>query len=549
MGQQQECAKYIVLIGNAFDKYFKTIDVVPVLKKENAGKRTIYFQRTDVLTDASMRAERQQVCNTIGFFFTRLFQIVAALSHSVFDSAAIRTGTDIYGILPATVGPGGPERGGPWIGGGQLNGTPLEVFDKHVIPQGPGSFLMPLRDFPGETLRIMLNQQQQVTGRTVLFRILYRTSSSHLAYDVEAETTISRSGGTFSMKIVQLKLRVGGASTGMIQVPYINTYDISTFTFVTDPIARDITTRKHVEADYKYRTVPRIMREAMKYMLRWGDKLVKNDKTVPPFWSDEDRVLLSEREGMPAYAIPGAAAVAAAARGPGAAAPVLRGLVSASRPLAHCVARSLQLLSLDIAGPVGGRKAWSYVCKPTFAATGIPEVGSRITDDEAIKSLDILYSVFSQGKMMYPPQTGEYLSFLRRMSATFGGTGAVPTTVDSIRFSRDATTCRGRAQGQPIAVRGEGLAAAEAGVQRLWERQIVHAREVTKILGQIFIKDKTGRIALHPQLLQVGVVGLDIIAGATRKLLLEYYTSCEGLYQDAVTQMLRLPGAGAGAGA
>ena len=49
MGSATECSKYVIIMGQSFDKYFKSIDIMPVIKGEKE-KRTIYFQKADVLT-------------------------------------------------------------------------------------------------------------------------------------------------------------------------------------------------------------------------------------------------------------------------------------------------------------------------------------------------------------------------------------------------------------------------------------------------------------------------------------------------------------------
>ncbi len=131
----------------------------------------------------------------------------------------------------------------------------------------------------------------------------------------------------------------------------------------------------------------------------------------------------------------------------------------------------------------------------------------------------------------------EYLEFLRTMSALYKSEG---NRADGIRNKYDAAACKGRRGA--IELSGEKLAAAQLGVRDLWKRQIDHAAKVSAIISQMFIKDKTtGQLAIHPQLLTVGVIGLDIIALKARNILTDYYKSCEEIYQGAVTAIVGEP--------
>lgn len=142
MANPTTCKNYILVIGGAFDQYFRSIDVMPVVRGK--GSKTIYFQRADVLTsstptknpevDKVIAAQRQEICVALGYFFTRFFQIFAALSLSIFDSASIRQGSTVLTQLgqyqglvggPATAALGGPVLAGPGLpvrGGAEMSG-------------------------------------------------------------------------------------------------------------------------------------------------------------------------------------------------------------------------------------------------------------------------------------------------------------------------------------------------------------------------------------------------------------------------------------------
>ncbi len=124
LSSPSECSKYVMVIGSAFDQFFRSVDVVPVLK----GKppQTVYFQRVDVLTgrtsrgskelDAAYTEYRQNICKALGYFFTKFLQIFAALSLSIFDDPNLRPGSyDPFSGIRAGVG-FGAQRYGPVLG-------------------------------------------------------------------------------------------------------------------------------------------------------------------------------------------------------------------------------------------------------------------------------------------------------------------------------------------------------------------------------------------------------------------------------------------------
>ena len=98
LSSSSECNKYVIIMGKAFEKYFESIDLVPSLKDED---KTIYFQKVDKLTSFD-KEQKQHICIALGYFFTLLFQIFAAIYFTIFDDDSIKPGytQNIQGILP-----------------------------------------------------------------------------------------------------------------------------------------------------------------------------------------------------------------------------------------------------------------------------------------------------------------------------------------------------------------------------------------------------------------------------------------------------------------
>jgi hypothetical protein len=89
------------------------------------------------------------------------------------------------------------------------------------------------------------------------------------------------------------------------------------------------------------------------------------------------------------------------------------------------------------------------------------------------------------------------------------------------------------------------FAAAKNGVMRLWNIQLEHVKKIESLVREVFAVTKTGALVINPQLMTIGVEGLDLIAHKLRNILLVYYGNCEKTYQDAVSQLMVKSGGGA----
>jgi hypothetical protein len=541
LSQSSECSKYVIMIGDAFDQYFKSIDVVPVLKTTDNRKKTVFFQRADVLTgtattgnralDEKMRAERKQICASIAYFFTRIFQILSALSYSIFDDARIRPGTgagpqQMYGILPAASRPfiGGPAllRGGrsdtAVLQGGRsdaLANTMFKAFTNYVTyerTRDNGNLIYKMDN----GIRLEVTPTFERTRATLTYKGINPPEDTIVLH------IIMGSVGT-QMLINEIDVVVQGSKYNIPAQKYYGKF--AKMDFVLQ--AGSYTTKKYVYKDNKLKLLPQILGELFNY-IKMNNTAIRSQvgpEHLPIFWDSKERDLKTDEIRN------GAVGVAAAAAGPAIPANVA---ALSTRPVAHCIARSLQLLSMDIVGPMGGRKAWSFVCEPGFTSSGLPRTDQPIVESPGIKSLAALFTVFQEGipKVM-TKENREYLTLLEEMSRLYMPNEGVATTVEGIRNKYDASVCKGRRGATELS--GPRLGVAQNGVQLLWKRQIDHAANVSAILGQMFIKDnKTGQLSIHPQLLTIGVIGLDIIAMKARNILTDYYKSCEDIYQSAV---------------
>jgi hypothetical protein len=574
-----ECSKYVVLIGNAFDQYFQSIDVLPVMKKGHAGKSTIYFQRADVLTstastgdramDEKLRTDRALVCKSIAYFYTRLFQIISALAYSIFDNASVRHGATgyggpTYGILPTQMA-ARPMGGPALLRGGEVEafrGTSREPFADIFTDAGRDDiYNIYSTKADSSEKNILLKIPRNPLNKKLVLSI---TSASLAGVQKTVELYITTSKDSNDNYDVTVK---GGilkdADNRVIAIdesPNFNSrLQFKMYKTYYDPQRIQYTTNKHIEGNYNAVKLTTILHYLLVHVRNYletraaQDGRYREQPVLKSFWGrerDEYMALIGKPTGQAQvqvqrnyrYGVP--AQVAAPAQN-------AQALLSQTRPVAHCIARALQLLNIDIVNQLGGKKAWSFVCEPRFMASGIPLPNQSITNSAGIKSMDMLYTVFRDGiaKAM-TSEDQEYMDALNRMNLAFTGAAASGAAASgAIRKMDNITNKADKACKQQGTIKIEDQAVIDAymGAQNLWKYQIEHAKKVDVILRQLFVKDRAGVLHINPQLLRIGVIGLDMIAETSRKVLLDYYTNCETIYQSAADK-IRGTAAGPAAG-
>ena len=128
LSSETECSKYVIFLANMFNSIFVPLRVAP--SKDSRG--VIMFRKVEDLRDASKIPHRRALCVALGYFYTKLFQILAALSYSIFDESHMRIYDGYMLGGPAASGqvllpPGAGFRGGRDRGVVQKGTTPLSL--------------------------------------------------------------------------------------------------------------------------------------------------------------------------------------------------------------------------------------------------------------------------------------------------------------------------------------------------------------------------------------------------------------------------------------
>ena len=587
LGNPSTCNKYVLVIGGAFDQYFRSIDVMPVVKGKPA---TIYFQRADILTGTASgtpeayKKMRQEVCVLLGYFFKRFFQIYAALALSVFDSENIRQASGVFGLLggPAALGQPGrsvygqpelagkvfdPRARGAYVRGGQGLEGRAELSGGAGVLEGEYALLNPY--ISATPTKLTLKQKYAtVTGPEL---IGYKFEKSDNLYLIKTESGYFvglKSPFTTSVNfMVRIILRsVSNSDTKRIY--FSDAYKdgeplaISKYTEVQLTITpRDGLDKWKVEqpASLEGRGLTTALKTVAMHIYAKG---VAGTQLQPIRPSDVEKK--AERDtnkdyyrgartdrGERAYRSDTTGVYGATEKAPA----DLTGIVAAlekTKPVAHCVARSLQLLQLDALGSAAARQGQSYICNvkflvPESAADGIPRPGEKLSKSPGLASLEALYQVYQNGKVALPEGSAEYMNFLRTMEALFQGQGkgTGAKSLAGITAQRDGDVCKAilpasikDRQGTTIPLAGKALEVAQKRVKEMWGIHMAHVKEVDKLFAAMFSISGGNQIGVNPKIVAAGLPGLDALAAKAREILTNYYVGCEKSYRTGVDEIV-----------
>jgi len=238
-----------------------------------------------------------------------------------------------------------------------------------------------------------------------------------------------------------------------------------------------------------------------------------------------------------------------------------------TRPVAHCVARALQLLGAK----TSVSEFESAICDTKFHLTSegrdkeversaLPGIGGELGKSPGIRVLAQLFYDFVQIRSSQITRTDsqaavkEYLGFMKSMLEVFSTKN--PQEIDEelkdkilqkkpeedneitkLSDNKSAEKCDALNRtgldakykvGTPLASQVMGA------VKKLFGAQIRHAGECGRILNMLFLIKQGGEtmtVRIHPALFTKGFPELDRINGLARQLLVRYYSNCEAIYK------------------
>jgi hypothetical protein len=570
-----ECKKYVIFLANSLNKHFYELQIVPVKDK----KGVIAFRPVkDLIKDDD--TEKQTLCLTLAYFYTRIFQIYGALALTVIDDANVISNSGITSVPIGTIRSGisglvtpgyssYTSRGGAAIGPpaaalSNFNFLRSFLYDEKDPQKGYLSTYTGEGNNSGKIYFYPKIEEKDEFGRPIVSNIISETKQQKgiffIAYiggnrysQLEGYAKVEGIGGNIKFTFGKFKYynKKNAVSPETIDLP-------------SDIIPnKTLTIRAERGAKAYIYTIIGSDKNVSDYFTEILSKVVEFLKrsTLNETSTTSSGVTVSETGTTKELSL----------------ARIVQNL-SRDKPLGHCLARAMQLLqTLPLKGDQG---VVSNICKAKFlqyttttatgiktelSRSGIPEPGASLDTSPGLAGLSqLFYDTIKEGTPRVvigtDPGAGPdrksslqlYLEFMKEMGILFEGgkeflkksdDDIVKAGLVGIRNKRDNEWCRG-ISGDII------LPANKAGnvysfVNQLYKIQLNHAAECGKIIKLLFNieRDKfSGRykIGLSDNIIKKGVPEINRINFIARDLLIKYYTNCESTYLTGMSDVLKI---------
>jgi hypothetical protein len=546
MSDPATCSKFLILSAGALDQVFDEIDVQPATDK--SGK--LYFKKVATLTQpprGGIEAQQRETnCLAIAYFYVRILQIYIALAYTILDDPRIMPGSSYrYTAGPVPMARGTPGRKLVILGGALADGYAWTlgilrqkgVFRGGVLGiqlTGHDNIILEPTGSSNTTGTIKLKNDRAVPVPPPYPGYPhpppypgYPVAPPYSAY-YTISLTKSNVNKTPRINITSITLRPG-------ETRRLDKFWIS----VDNELKEGAATGKS-----NYRPLEDILAEILE-SLQTRD--YENVLAQYQHRTDEDKRGEPEAGyGVPvrnAYGRPVAASSLSPPSNPkglqfGDSLTFLR--PGQTQPLAHCIARSFQLLNIDA---LAGGPTKSSICSKTFKE--VPRPGDPITAVKGLKAFEFLYFVLGKSVGLSSMTKEAYNVALRYMFTKFGNPGPAPTATDdtTMRFGTIKSAQVGRCgstTGELTLDRNQ-TAIAKQGVAALWGYQRAHAAKVEKLFMKLFDigqqRDGSLSIKISENLFKGGIPAVEAVANEARLLLGEYYGKCEEIYRTTASKL------------
>ena len=575
LSTQAGCKKYVLFMANNLQYFFHQMRV-DVSSDKNG---ILAFQKSSVLENPTGDAalEKQTLCLALSYYYTRIFQIYAALAITLMDdiSALEKTSTDVKRTLMGTTQyimnpPPGHKREvltvsaekmkqfGGFAGMDMGNFEFVSSFltdnrqDKGFVSKYRTGdtkteaviFFKPTTDQWGRVRDIRNTPQSKSLYETAVFNILIESVSSlYSTLEIRANK-IDGADNKIRFGISKLSFRKKGMTYDT------SIYNIQSLPEIGDNISTSFNVIVEVVDSSKKYTIENSDESIEKYFNRLFLKLVPalkrqiSDKTE---YSSESKDPDELQTGYLKYTME-------------------------NRPIGHCIARGMQILSSLQQDSFGKPFFTSSVCKVKFFKSaksvdgerkGLPEAGKSIAESTPFKTALYFFAdtiAFGSPKLLHSPESIQMYkaSYLKMLSLMEGpakvqevGEKVVSSSnpmkdypFSGIKNKRDMKTgyCRDYADTDIKLDETQGRAIKNDYVLKLFEKQFKHAEECGKIFAQLFYHKRNGNyveIALSENIQRGGIPEINRINTIVRKLLMDYYVGCEEIYHDGMRAVIQ----------
>lgn len=523
LSSQTDCKKYVIALAGTLNKLFFEINLAPEQGKDGI----IYFRPVKDLGEPKTDSEknnRQSLCIILSYFYVRIFQIFGALALTLMDDASAYTTSGI-GDLSLGAVLQAPGRVPFYMGGSVPESMSIErkltVLGGDIDKLGVFSFLR--ADLDKEETRY--GHLFKNSTRTMYF--YKRSGDSISAKGVIFVTVRSVKNGYIKINLSATQHDVFPSNKITISISDISIGD-STYSIPSDVITKSFSIERDTPGE-PYTLVGDVTLSASDVLIKVADKIVDWVERKGYGKSEEKKEDIHISHGTPIDPLK-----------------IDKTIVNLRRdkPLAHCIARAMQLLSNQ---PIENKQTYSYICQSSFLETkskmyhtgktraGLPALGETLETSPGMYALSQLFFDFVRYGMpdvsRREPSIKQFEEFLGTMAKLYGDDVVDPKKLSDVKNRRKCTT-----GDTPIAVKKDVASSVYEKVKLLYQIQIKHTSNAGKILSQLFtlVKDpisKRTKIHIHPDIFKKGLKEIERINILTRNILIDYYKSCENVYQ------------------
>lgn len=560
MSDSASCQKFLILSAGALEKMFYELNVQPSTDK--SGK--LYFRKISELTAPpkdSVEAQQLRInCQAIAYFFIRILQIYIALAYTVLDDQRIMPQSGLRytaGPVQQQARPLTPGRRLVYLGGAL---TEIEGPLSNKIIVG-GDYTWTIQTLISKVFSSGFGGIYRLRGNDEI--ILQRISTQSAKIMVKGAGRDNRVGPGYYDPYVRQIRRQNPEFTITLEKSKVNQTPriiINTITPADGSTMRLDTTKERYwisvnnelnegrgQGTSSYEPLETIFVRIMD-SLKGGDyesvlRAYKHSKGA-----EEREMAAREAYGYNSGRV--AQRGVAGLQGPGGPSALKFGETLAPlrpsdvRPLAHCVARSFQLLNIDA---LAGAPARSSICMKQFAykSMQLPGSGEPITKAPGLKAFELLYFVLGKSVGLSSMTKDAYNVALQYLFQKFAAQGTVPQAVkdDQYLFGSIKSGSVGRcgSSSGEIKLDKAQTAVAKQGVAALWGYQRAHAAKVEQLFSKLFDisrqKDGALGIRIAENLFKGGIPAVEQVANEARVLLGEYYGKCEEIYRTAASKL------------
>jgi hypothetical protein len=209
----------------------------------------------------------------------------------------------------------------------------------------------------------------------------------------------------------------------------------------------------------------------------------------------------------------------------------------------HCIARAVQLLSVDAIRGTMSAPAFTSACSLSFAYQkdgSLPSPGQKLSDVYGMHALATLFwTNFEKGmpRMHDEPKYKGFLKFMRMKLDNYPSLEETPQPDKMSDVSEKEPPICDQRQGLRLQLPPALAANLRKVVLNLQAQQMAHITEGMKIMDMLFDMNSITQqkvFAINPMILQNGMPEINRIAEIARNLLMKYYSGCESTYRDGL---------------